>query len=29
MDIVISEISKSYGEKIVLDGFSTVIPKNK
>ncbi len=29
MDIVISELSKSYGENIVLDGFSAVISENK
>jgi NitT/TauT family transport system ATP-binding protein len=29
MDIVISDLSKSYGEKIVLDGFSAVVPENK
>lgn len=29
MDIVISELSKSYGDNIVLDEFSAVIPENK
>lgn len=29
MDIVISDLSKSYGEKIVLEGFSAIIPEKK
>ena len=29
MDIVIDRISKSYGGKLVLDGFSAVIPEGK
>lgn len=29
MDIIITELSKSYGKNIVLDGFSAFIPENK
>ncbi|NLE26293.1 MAG: ABC transporter ATP-binding protein, partial [Clostridiaceae bacterium] len=29
MDIVISELSKSYGDNIVLDRYSAVIPENR